>query len=63
MTAITAADLSARPWLKAYPPGVPADIDTSQYSSLVGLMEESFKKNSDKVAYSRSEERRVGKEC
>ena len=52
MSAISPADLIARPWLKAYPPGVPADIDISQYTSLVGLMEESFKKNSDKVAYS-----------
>ena len=41
-----------RPWLKAYPPGVPYDVDTSQYSSLVALMEEAFKKNSAKVAYS-----------
>ena len=52
MTAIAPAELIARPWLKAYPPGVPADIDATQYSSLVGLMAESFKKNSDKVAYS-----------
>ncbi len=48
---MTAATLE-RPWLKAYPPGVPADIDTSQYPSLVALMEESFKKNAAKVAYS-----------
>ena len=41
-----------RPWLKAYPSGVPADIDTSQYPSLVALMEEAFKKNASKVAYS-----------
>ena len=41
-----------RPWLKAYPPGVPYDVDTSQYSSLVALMEEAFKKNASKVAYS-----------
>ena len=41
-----------RPWLKAYPPGVPTDIDASQYRSLVGLMEESFKKNRSLVAYS-----------
>ncbi len=41
-----------RPWLKAYPPGVPTDIDASQYHSLVELMEESFKKNGEKVAYS-----------
>ncbi|MEO5659706.1 MAG: long-chain-fatty-acid--CoA ligase [Polaromonas sp.] len=41
-----------RPWLKAYPAGVPADIDASQYPSLVALMEESFKKYHDRVAYS-----------
>ncbi len=41
-----------RPWLKAYPAGVPADIDASQYPSLVALMEESFKKNGSLVAYS-----------
>ena len=52
MTAATPADLIARPWLKAYPPGVPFDVDTSQYSSLVALMEEAFKKNASKVAYS-----------
>ena len=31
-------------WLKAYPPGVPADIDPDQYGSLVELLEESFRK-------------------
>ncbi|MDI1236888.1 MAG: long-chain-fatty-acid--CoA ligase [Polaromonas sp.] len=41
-----------RPWLSAYPPGVPADIDASQYASLVALMEESFAKNAGAVAYS-----------
>ena len=44
--------MTDRVWLKSYPPGVPSDIDTSQYSSLVDLMEESFKKNANKVAYS-----------
>ena len=41
-----------RPWLKSYPKGVPADIDISQYPSLVALMEESFKKYGSRVAYS-----------
>jgi long-chain acyl-CoA synthetase len=41
-----------RPWLKAYPAGVPADIDAAQYSSLAALMEESFKKYGERVAYS-----------
>jgi long-chain acyl-CoA synthetase len=31
-----------RIWLKQYPAGVPADIDVTEYSSLVELMEESF---------------------
>ncbi|MGE0333325.1 MAG: long-chain-fatty-acid--CoA ligase [Ramlibacter sp.] len=44
--------MSERPWLSAYPPGVPADIDPSAYSSLVGLMEESFQKHASRVAYS-----------
>ena len=29
------ASLTDRPWLKSYPPGVPADIDATQYPSLV----------------------------
>ncbi|HYF18920.1 MAG TPA: long-chain-fatty-acid--CoA ligase [Ramlibacter sp.] len=40
------------PWLSAYPPGVPAQIDPSQYQSLVQLMEESFRKFADRTAYS-----------
>ena len=46
------SDMSDRPWLKAYPPGVPADIDPSQYTSLVQLMEESFQKFAARPAYS-----------
>ncbi|MDE2416851.1 MAG: long-chain-fatty-acid--CoA ligase [Burkholderiales bacterium] len=44
--------MTERIWLKSYPPGVPSDIDTSQYTSLVDLVEESFRKNAKKVAYS-----------
>jgi long-chain acyl-CoA synthetase len=40
-----------RIWLKQYPPGVPADIDTTQYSSLVALLEESFAKFADRKAF------------
>ena len=32
-----------RPWLRHYPPGVAAEIDTSKYPSLVAMFEESFK--------------------
>ncbi len=41
-----------RPWLGAYPQGVPADIDATQYASLVQLMEESFQKYAARPAYS-----------
>ncbi|GAP37520.1 long-chain-fatty-acid--CoA ligase [Piscinibacter sakaiensis] len=38
-------------WLKQYPAGVPAEIDVAQYTSLVGLLEESFAKYRDLPAY------------
>ena len=41
-----------RPWLSAYPEGVPADIDVSQYRSLVHLMEDSFRRFGSRPAYS-----------
>lgn len=41
-----------RVWLRSYPEGVPADIDATQYDSLVSLMEESFSKFADRTAYS-----------
>ena len=40
-----------RIWLKQYPAGVPSDIDVTQYSSLVELLEESFTKFSDRKAF------------
>ncbi len=40
-----------RIWLKQYPPGVPADIDPTQYGSLVALLEESFAKFADRKAF------------
>jgi len=39
-------------WLQSYPEGVPADIDPTAYNSLVGLLDESFAKFSDRPAYS-----------
>lgn len=38
-------------WLKSYPPGVPADIDTSLYPSLTALLEDAFKIYSDRTAF------------
>ena len=40
-----------RIWLKHYPAGVPADIDPTQYSSLVELLEESFRTFADRKAF------------
>ena len=44
--------MSDRIWLKSYPEGVPADLPPSPYTSLVALMEESFRKYADRPAYS-----------
>ena len=43
--------MTERIWLASYPPGVPADIDVSQYASVVALMEESFRSFGPRVAY------------
>jgi long-chain acyl-CoA synthetase len=40
----------ARPWLKSYPPGMPADVDVGQYTSLVDLLEESFRRYAQRDA-------------
>jgi long-chain acyl-CoA synthetase len=40
-----------RPWLASYPAGVPADVDTSVYPSLVSIFEESFAKFRERPAY------------
>ncbi|MFZ6863321.1 long-chain-fatty-acid--CoA ligase [Undibacterium sp. Ji67W] len=38
-------------WLKSYPEGIPAEIDVTQYQSLVQLLEEAFKKFAARNAY------------
>jgi long-chain acyl-CoA synthetase len=43
--------MTDRIWLDSYPAGVPADIDTSRYASVVDMMEESFQKFANRVAY------------
>jgi long-chain acyl-CoA synthetase len=40
-----------RPWLQHYPPGVAAEIDTTQYPSLVAMFEESFQAHRSKDAF------------
>ena len=38
----------AKPWLKNYPPGVPHEVDLSQYRSLSQLLEESLRRHADR---------------
>lgn len=44
----------ARPWLRSYPEGVPAEIDPAQYSSLKELLERSFREHAALTAFSNS---------
>ncbi|MDP3424176.1 MAG: long-chain-fatty-acid--CoA ligase [Burkholderiaceae bacterium] len=44
--------MTNRPWLSAYPEGVPADVQLDHYQSLVQLMEDSFKRYANRTAYS-----------
>jgi long-chain acyl-CoA synthetase len=43
--------MNQRPWLNAYPQGVPADVNVTQYQSLVELLDSAFTKNANKLAY------------
>jgi len=40
-----------RIWLKHYPPGVPHDVDLTQYSSLVELIDAGFRQHASRNAY------------
>jgi long-chain acyl-CoA synthetase len=40
----------AKPWLASYPSGVPAEIDTRVYRSLVDLLDEAFRKHAQRDA-------------
>ena len=40
-----------KPWLNSYPPGVPANIDLGEHSSIVDVLEKSCDKYKDRVAY------------
>ena len=43
--------MPAKPWLAAYSPGVPAEIDPDRYPSLVGLLEASFERFAAQPAF------------
>jgi len=40
-----------KPWLKSYPPGVPASIDLSSFHSIVDVLEQSCSKYKDRMAF------------
>jgi len=40
-----------KPWLKSYPPGVPANIDLSAFSSIVDVLEQSCAQHKNRMAY------------
>ncbi len=43
--------METRPWLKNYPPGIPANINPERYKSLIEFADESMKKYSDLIAF------------
>ncbi|MCS7101044.1 MAG: AMP-binding protein, partial [Burkholderiaceae bacterium] len=47
----TMKDVVDRFWLKHYPPDVPAEIDPTQYRSVVHLLEEAFRQHAQRPAY------------
>ena len=40
-----------KPWLKSYPEGVPAEIDTGEYRSIVDMYADSVQRYRDRTAY------------
>ena len=45
------SQMTDKPWLKSYPPGVPAQIDLSGYRSIVDILEQSCSQFKDRMAY------------
>ena len=43
--------MNNRPWLRNYPPGIPANIDTTQYETLVDFLKDCFTKYSKLNAF------------
>ncbi len=43
--------MAQKPWLSSYPEGVPAEVNVSAYSSLLALMQDSFKQFGDRPAF------------
>jgi len=43
--------MTQKPWLSAYPEGVPAEVNVNAYSSLLALMQDSFQQFGDRPAF------------
>src|SRR5690554_3062533 len=43
--------MSKKPWLSAYPQGVPAEIDADRYSSLAAMLERAFEQYGERPAF------------
>ena len=43
--------MSEKPWLDAYPPGVPADIDPDEHPSLAAFLEDRFERYASLPAF------------
>jgi long-chain acyl-CoA synthetase len=43
--------MTDKPWLNSYPPGVPGQIDLSEYRSVVDVFEQSCERFHDKIAF------------
>ena len=41
----------AKPWIKNYPAGVPAEIDPTQYETVAQMLEEAMKKYASRAAF------------
>ena len=54
--------IDKRPWLKNYPLGVPANIDPSQYPTLVSFLKECFRKYKELNAFECIEKKLTYKE-
>ena len=43
--------MTQKPWLSSYPEGVPSEVDVNAYSSLLALMQDSFRQFGDRPAF------------
>ena len=41
----------SKPWLKEYPPSIPAEIDVSAYANLAEMIEAALSKYADRIAF------------